>query len=162
VFKKTKPNEIERTWYFVDAKGEVLGRLASEIAKILQGKHRPYYTPHWDMGDYVVIINAKDIAVTGRKEEQKKYYHHSGYPGGLKQETLEESRQRRPTEIINRAVKGMMPKNKLAKQMMKKLFVYVGNEHPHGNKELKNLKTQNLKNQREKSKKKNYRVKFKS
>lgn len=138
--KKTiKPGDVKRTWFLVDAKGKVLGRLATQVAKILQGKHRPYYTPHWDMGDFVVVINAKDVAATGKKEKQKVYYRHSGYPGALRKETLEELRKRRPTEIVRRAVTGMMPKNKLARQMMKKLYVYAGEEHPHQDKELKEL-----------------------
>lgn len=140
MFKKNiKPTEITRSWYLVDARGQVLGRMSTSIAKILQGKHRAYYTPYWDMGDYVVVVNAKDVAVTGKKEKQKIYYRHSGFPGGLKKESLEGLRKRRPTEIIKRAVVGMMPKNRLAKQMMKKLFVYAGSEHPHGDKEFKKL-----------------------
>lgn len=138
--KKTlKPNEIKREWFLVDARGKVLGRLASQIAKILQGKHKAYYTPHWDMGDYVVVTNAKDVAVTGQKEKKKVYYRHSGYPGGLKEERLEELRKRRPEEITHRAVKGMMPKNRLSQVMMKKLYVYAGSEHPYGDKEFKKL-----------------------
>lgn len=137
--RNLKPNEIERTWYLVDAKGKVLGRLSSQIARVLQGKHRPYYTPYWDMGDNIVVVNAKDVAVTGNKEKQKLYYHHSGYPGGLRKQTLAELRKRRPTEILRRAVLGMMPKNKLAREMMKKLFIYAGSEHPHKDKKFKEL-----------------------
>ena len=143
MFKKSvKPEEITRSWYLIDAKGKILGRISSQIAKILQGKHKAYYTPYWDMGDFVVIINAKSIAVTGKKERQKIYYRHTGYPGGLKQETLEQLRKRRPTEIIKRAVAGMMPKNRLARVMMKKLYIYEGSEQPHQNKNLKDFNFQ--------------------
>ena len=146
MFKKNlKPDNITRSWYLIDAKGKILGRLATQIARILQGKHRAYYTPHWDMGDYIVVVNAKNIAVTGKKEKDKIYYRHTGYPGGLKEETLASLRKRRPEEIIRRAVKGMLPRNRLAKQMMKKLFVYAGKEHQYEGKEFKNLKTQNSK-----------------
>ena len=140
MFKKSvKPEEITRSWYLIDAKGKILGRISSQIAKILQGKHKAYYTPYWDMGDFVVVINAKSIAVTGKKEKQKIYYRHSGYPGGLKEETLEQLRKRRPTEIIKRAVAGMMPKNRLARVMMKKLYIYEGSEQPHKDKDFKKL-----------------------
>lgn len=126
-----KPQEIEREWLLTDAEDRTLGRLSSKIAKILQGKHRPYYTPHWDMGDHVVVINAEKINLTGRKEEQKSYYRHSSYPGGLKKETAAKLRERKPEELILRAVKGMLPKNRLAKEMFKKLHVYAGTQHPH-------------------------------
>lgn len=143
MFKKNlKPDDITRSWYLIDAKGKILGRLATRIARILQGKHKAYYVPHWDMGDYIVVVNAKDIAVTGKKEKDKIYYRHTGYPGGLKEETLGSLRKRRPKEILRRAVKGMLPKNRLAKQMMKKLHVYAESKHPHGNKKFKELKTE--------------------
>lgn len=126
-----KPSQIEREWYLVDAQGQILGRLASKIAKVLQGKHRPYYTPHWDMGDYVVVINAAEVWLTGRKEEQKTYFRHSGYPGGLKEENVAKLRERKPEELIRRAVRGMLPKNRLSKEMIKKLYLYAGDQHPH-------------------------------
>lgn len=129
--KVPKPKELKREWFLVDAQDKVLGRLSSVASKILQGKHRPYYTPHWDMGDHLVIINAAKVRLTGRKEEDKIYYRHSGYPGGLKQETAASLRQRRPQELIRRAVRGMLPKNRLARRMIKKLHVYPGSEHPH-------------------------------
>lgn len=129
--KNIKPEEIKRQWYIVDASDHVLGRLATQIARILLGKHQTYYSPQWDMGDYVIVVNAEKVKVTGKKEKGKTYYRHTGYPGGLKQETLAELRKRRPTEIIRRAVKGMLPKNRLARQIIKKLYVYKGTEHPH-------------------------------
>lgn len=127
----TKPSEIERQWYVVDAQGQTLGRLASEIAKVLKGKHKPIYTPHLDTGDYVIVINAEKIHVTGRKMDQKIYYRHSGYPGGLKSITLREQLKRRPTRVIHSAVKGMLPHNRLGRAMMSKLKVYAGDSHPH-------------------------------
>jgi len=126
-----RPGDIDRKWYVVDAEDIVLGRLATEVAKILRGKHRPQYTPHADCGDHVVIINAEKIKVTGRKEAQKVYYRHSGYAGGLKSITLEKQRQQHPERIIEAAVKGMMPKNSLGRSMLKKLKVYAGGDHPH-------------------------------
>lgn len=126
-----RPGDIDRKWYVVDAEDVVLGRLATEVAKILRGKHRPQYTPHADCGDHVVIINAEKIKVTGRKEEQKTYYRHTGYAGGLKSITLEKQRQQHPERIIEAAVKGMMPKNSLGRSMLKKLKVYAGGDHPH-------------------------------
>lgn len=121
----------ERKWYIVDAKGQVLGRLATKIANILRGKHKPNYTPHVDNGDFVVVINADKIKVTGRKLAQKKYYHYSGYPGGLKEITLEKLLQKSPERAIYFAVKGMLPKNRLARKQLKKLKVYAGQAHPH-------------------------------
>jgi large subunit ribosomal protein L13 len=115
----------------VDAEGETLGRLATEIADVLRGKRKPAYTPHVDTGDFVVVVNAEKIHVTGNKLEQKIYYRHSGYPGGLRQRTLAEQLQRRPEEVIRKAVKGMLPKNRLAAAQLKKLKVYAGPEHPH-------------------------------
>ena len=126
-----KPAEVERKWYVIDAEGKTLGRLASEVASILRGKKKPIYTPHVDTGDYVIVINAEKVRVTGKKEEQKIYKSHSGYPGGLKETTLRELRAKKPEEIIRHAVKGMMPKGKLGRQMFKKLKVYAGPEHPH-------------------------------
>lgn len=122
---------IENKWYLVDAKGQVLGRLASQIAKYLRGKHKPEYTPHSDAGDYIVVINADQIKATGNKEEVKKYYRHSGYPGGIKEITLGKLREKNPAQIIELAVKGMLPKNPLGRAMLKKLKVYAGTEHPH-------------------------------
>ena len=126
-----KPQDIERGWFLVDAADQTLGRLSSKLAKILQGKHRPYYTPHWDMGDHVVVINAERVRLTGRKEEQKVYYRHSGYPGGLKQENVAKLREKKPEELIMRGVRGMRPKNRLRKEMRKTLHVMSGAKHPH-------------------------------
>ena len=126
-----KPAEVERKWYVIDAEDKTLGKIASEVASILRGKKKPIYTPHVDTGDYVIVINAEKVRVTGKKEEQKIYKSHSGYPGGLKETTLRELRAKKPEEIIRHAVKGMMPKGKLGIQMFKKLKVYAGPEHPH-------------------------------
>jgi large subunit ribosomal protein L13 len=126
-----KPGEIERRWLVVDAEGQTLGRLATRIADALRGKGKPQFTPHVDTGDFVVVVNAEKIAVTGKKLDEKIYYRHSGYPGGLKQRTLREQLERRPTEVIRIAVKGMLPKNKLAARQLTKLKVYAGPEHPH-------------------------------
>jgi large subunit ribosomal protein L13 len=126
-----RPLEVERQWYVVDAEGQTLGRLATEIARILRGKNKPQYTPHVDTGDFVVVVNAEKVVVTGRKAEQKVYRRHSGYPGGLKTTTYEQMLERRPTEILRRAVKGMMPKTRLARQQLRKLKIYAGPEHPH-------------------------------
>ena len=125
------PATIERKWYVVDAEGKTLGRLASEIAKVLRGKNKPTYTPHIDTGDYVVIINADKIKVTGRKLEQKLYYSHSDYVGGFKSTTLKEMLDKKPEKVVELAVKGMLPKGPLGRQMYKKLHVYTGAEHPH-------------------------------
>ncbi len=122
---------IERKWYVVDAAGATLGRLASEIAKVLRGKNKPIYTPHADTGDYVIVINADKITVTGKKLDQKKYYHHSDYVGGMSETTLREKLDKKPEEVIELAVKGMLPKGPLGSRMYKKLFVYAGAEHPH-------------------------------
>ncbi|VVC76366.1 50S ribosomal protein L13 [Aquicella siphonis] len=122
----------EHKWYVVDASGKVLGRLASQIAKCLRGKHKPEYTPHADAGDYIVVINASQIKVTGKKEQDKVYYRHSGYPGGLKETTFEKLQAKDPAQIIEIAVKGMLPKNPLGRAMLRKLKVYAGAEHPHG------------------------------
>ena len=126
-----KPGEIERRWYVVDAEGRNLGRLATQIADTLRGKTKPQYTPHVDTGDFVVVVNAEKIAVTGKKLDEKVYYRHSGYPGGLKQRTLREQLERRPTEVLRMAVKGMLPKNRLAARQLTKLKIYAGPEHPH-------------------------------
>ncbi len=126
-----KPGEVERRWYVVDAEGQTLGRLATRIADTLRGKDKPQYTPHVDTGDFVVVVNAEKIAVTGKKLDQKLYHRHSGYPGGLKTRTLREQLDRRPTEVIRKAVKGMLPRNRLARQQINKLKIYVGPEHPH-------------------------------
>ena len=126
-----KESGIERKWYLVDAEGKILGRLASRIAQILSGKEKPIYTPHMDVGDFVVVINAEKVKVTGGKEEKKIYYSHSGYPGGLRERTYQEQLDKKPQDIIRKAVRGMLPKSKLGRQMFKKLKVYVGSEHPH-------------------------------
>src|SRR5919198_2973938 len=126
-----KPGEVERRWYVVDADGQTLGRLATRIADTLRGKNKAQYTPHVDTGDFVVVVNAEKVLVTGNKLEQKRYYRHSGYPGGLRSRTLREQLERRPTEVIRKAVKGMLPKNKLAARQITKLKIYAGPEHPH-------------------------------
>jgi large subunit ribosomal protein L13 len=126
-----KPGEIERRWYLVDAEGQTLGRLATQIADTLRGKRKPQYTPHVDTGDFVVVVNAGKIAVTGNKLDDKLYYRHSGYPGGLRSRPLRDELERRPTEVIRKAVKGMLPRNRLARQQLTKLKVYAGPEHPH-------------------------------
>lgn len=126
-----KPADIERSWYIVDAEGQTLGRLASQIAAVLRGKHKPIFTPHVDCGDYVVVINAEKIHVTGQRREKKMYYRHSGYPGGLKEISLANQLERFPTRPVELAVKGMLPKNKLGRKMFKKLKVYAGTDHPH-------------------------------
>lgn len=126
-----KPNEVERKWYVVDAEGKTLGRLASEVAAILRGKHKPTYTPHVDTGDHVIIINAEKIELTGEKLTDKLYYRHSLHPGGLKVRTALEMRTNYPEQMLERAVRGMLPKGRLGRQMFKKLHVYRGSEHPH-------------------------------
>lgn len=125
------PETVERKWYVVDASGQTLGRLTSEIAKILRGKNKPIYTPHIDTGDYVIVVNAEKINVTGKKLEQKIYYHHSDYVGGMKETTLKEMLAKKPEKVIELAVKGMLPKGPLGRSMHKKLFVYAGPEHKH-------------------------------
>ena len=125
------PAPRERDWVLVDASGKTLGRLATRIADALRGKRKPEYTPHIDTGDFVVVVNAEKIAVTGNKRQQKLYYRHSGYPGGLRTRTLEEMLERRPEEVIRLAVKGMLPRNRLGRQQLRKLKVYAGPEHPH-------------------------------
>ena len=127
----TKKEDIEREWYVVDATGQTLGRLATQVAHRLRGKHKPIYSPAVDAGDYVIVVNAEKIHVTGRKLDQKIYYHHSGYPGGLKEITLRNLLQKHPTRVIEHAVRGMLPKNRLGRRMFKKLKIYAGPEHPH-------------------------------
>jgi len=126
-----RESEIDRQWYVVDAADQTLGRLASRVARVLEGKHKPTYAAHLDTGDHVIILNASRIAVTADKRETKKYVRHSGYPGGYKEETLGHLLDRRPEEVIRRAVKGMLPRNRLGVQMLRKLKVYAGPEHPH-------------------------------
>jgi large subunit ribosomal protein L13 len=126
-----KPGEIQRDWLIVDAEGKTLGRLATQIAERLRGKNKPQFAPHVDIGDFVVVVNAEKIAVTGKKLEQKIYYRHSGYPGGLRQRTLKEQLNRQPTEVLRKAVKGMLPRNRLGRQQLTKLKIYAGPEHPH-------------------------------
>ena len=136
-----KPGEITREWYLVDAEGKTLGRLATQIADTLRGKRKPQYTPHVDTGDFVIVVNAEKIHVTGNKLDQKRYYRHSGYPGGLRSRTLREQLDRRPTEVLRVAVKGMLPKNRLARQQITKLKIYAGPEHPHEAQNPKPLET---------------------
>lgn len=126
-----KPAEIERKWYVIDAEGKTLGRLASETAVLLRGKHKPIYTPHIDTGDHVIIINAEKIQLTGKKLKNKKYRSHSNYPGGLKERTALEMRQTRPVKMLEWTIKGMLPHNRLGRQMVKKLHVFAGAEHHH-------------------------------
>ena len=126
-----KAKDIERGWYLVNAEGKTLGRLASEIAKVLRGKHKPIYSPHLDCGDYVIVINADKVRVTGRKLDQKMYYRHSGYPGGLKSISLRNQLQKHPERVLEAAVRGMLPKNRLGRKMMRKLKVYAGDSHRH-------------------------------
>src|SRR2546423_9473791 len=126
------PGEVSRDWYVVDAEGQTLGRLATRLADTLRGKGKPAYTPHVDTGDFVIVVNAEKIRVTGNKLDQKRYYRHSGYPGGLRSRTLREQLDRRPEEVLRKAVKGMLPKNRLARQQITKLKIYAGPEHPHG------------------------------
>ena len=133
------PKDIRRDWYLVDAQGKTLGRLASEIAHRLRGKHKPEFTPHMDTGDYIVVINARDIRVTGRKITNKIYYHHSGYPGGIKSVTLGKLLQTKPEQVIEQAVKGMLPKGPLGRAMFRKLHVYAGTEHKHSAQQPKTL-----------------------
>ena len=126
-----RKSDIKREWYVVDAQGKILGRLASEIAKILRGKHKPIYVPHLDCGDHVIVVNAEKVRVTGKKLDQKFYYRHSGYPGGLKSISLRDQLQKHPTRVLEAAVRGMLPKNRLGRAMIKKLKVYAGGSHPH-------------------------------
>lgn len=130
----TKASDIKREWYKVDVKNKVLGRVAGDIAHILMGKNNPHFVRNLDCGNYVVVVNAKEVKVTGKKEDNKNYYRHSGYPGGFKKETLRELRSRKPEEIIRHAVKGMLPQNKLRDRMLKRLFVSAGEEHKYADK----------------------------
>lgn len=129
--RSLKKSEIQKSWWIVDARGAVLGRLASEVAQILRGKHKVDFTPHLDMGDCVVVVNAEKIEVTGNKEKDKKYFSHTGYPGGGKEKSLEDLRQSKPEAIIQKAVKGMLPHNKLGRSILAHLKIYAGSEHPH-------------------------------
>jgi large subunit ribosomal protein L13 len=126
-----KAGEVQRNWYVIDAQDKILGRMAAEIARRLRGKHKPEFAPHIDTGDFIVVVNAKKVKVTGQKLEKKKYYRHTGYPGGLKETTLARMMESKPEEVIRHAVKGMLPKNRLGRAMLKKLKVYAGPDHPH-------------------------------
>ncbi len=126
-----KKEEVVRDWYVIDAEGQTLGRLATKIATVLRGKNKPTYTPHIDCGDFVIILNAEKVELTGNKLDKKIYYNHSGYTGGLRERTARTMRDKYPVEMVERAIKGMLPKNRLGRQMYKKLFVYAGSEHPH-------------------------------
>lgn len=134
-----KPDEIAREWYVIDGENQIVGRLASQIATILRGKHRPYFTPHVDCGDYVIVVNADKVRFTGKKETTKEYFSHTGYPGGVKTRTPGEMRARKPEFIVRNAVKGMLPKGRLGRQMLAKLKVYAGATHPHGAQQPKDL-----------------------
>jgi large subunit ribosomal protein L13 len=127
----TKPEDIKREWFVIDATGMTLGRLATQIATVLKGKHKPIYSPHMDTGDFVIVVNAHKVRVTGRKLDQKFYYRHSGYPGGLKEISLRDQLDRHPDRVIRFAVRGMLPKNRLGRQMIKKLKIYATPGHPH-------------------------------
>ena len=126
-----KPNEVQQDWLLVDAEGQTLGRLATQIAHRLRGKHKPVFTPHVDTGDFIVVINAEKVKLTGKKIEDKKYYRHTGYPGGIRETTAEKMLETKPTDILTIAVRGMLPKNRLGRKMLTKLKVYTGNAHPH-------------------------------
>jgi large subunit ribosomal protein L13 len=126
-----RPRAVERKWHLIDAEGQTLGRLATEISRLLRGKNKPQYTPHIDTGDFVVVVNADKVVVTGKKAEQKVYYRHTGYPGGLRETSYEVMLERKPTEILRKAVKGMMPRTRLGRQQFRKLKIYAGPEHPH-------------------------------
>lgn len=134
-----KPSEVRREWFVVDAQGKVLGRLASRIAALLRGKHKPTFTPHVDGGDFVVVVNAEKVRLTGRKREEKVYYWHSGYPGGIKSATAGQMLERKPEWVLQKAVQRMLPKNPLGRRMLKKLKVYRGPEHPHAAQQPKPL-----------------------
>jgi large subunit ribosomal protein L13 len=125
------PATRERNWLVIDATGQTLGRLATQIADLLRGKRKPEYTPHCDVGDFVIVVNAEKVAFTGRKLEQKRYYRHSGYPGGLRSRTLGQQLERRPEEVLRRAVKGMLPRTRLGRAQLRKLRIYAGPDHPH-------------------------------
>ena len=135
------PANRERNWLVVDATDKTLGRLATQIADTLRGKHKPEFTPHCDVGDFVIVVNAEKIAVTGKKRQEKLYYRHSGYPGGLRSRTLDEMLARRPEEVIRLAVKGMLPRNRIARAQLRKLKVYAGPEHPHAAQQPETMET---------------------
>ena len=126
-----RPDDIDRSWWVVDASGLPLGRIASEVAHVLRGKHKPTFAPHMDMGDYVVVVNASEVAVTGAKSTGKQYFSHSGYPGGISEQSFTQLLEKHPGRVIEKAVRGMLPKNRLGRKMFKKLKVYAGSEHPH-------------------------------
>lgn len=130
--KSARTGDVDRRWYVVDAEGQNLGRLASVIAEVLRGKRSPFFTPHADCGDFVIVVNAREIAVTGNKLDEKLYWRHSGYPGGIRKRTLREQLERRPEEVIRMAVRGMLPRNSLGRKQLLKMKVYAGPEHPHG------------------------------
>lgn len=134
-----KQGEVAREWFVVDAEEKILGRLATQIATRLRGKHKPEFAPHVDTGDFVVVVNAEKIRVTGAKLDQKKYYHHTGYPGGIREISLKDLLATKPEEVIRKAVRGMLPKNRLGRAMLKKLKIYAGTEHPHGAQNPKQL-----------------------
>jgi large subunit ribosomal protein L13 len=127
-----RPADIDRSWWLVDAAGLPLGRVASEVARILRGKHKPKFAPHMDMGDFVVVVNAEQVAVTGAKEDDKSYFRHSGYPGGISQRSFRELLDTHPERVVEKAVRGMLPRNRLGRAMGRKLRVYAGPDHPHG------------------------------
>ena len=139
-----KQEEIQYDWYVIDAEGKTLGRLASHIAHRLTGKHKPTFTPQVDTGDFIVVINAEKVRLTGKKLENKKYYHYSGYPGGLRVQKAEELLKKKPTEVLHHAVKGMLPKNRLGRKMLKKLKIYSGNNHPHQAQQPSNLELKGI------------------
>jgi large subunit ribosomal protein L13 len=128
---QAKKEELEHQWYLVNADGKILGRLATKLADLLRGKNKPTYTPHLDTGDFVVVVNARKVTLTGKKMKDKIYYHHTGYPGGIKEMSAEKLLAKKPTEMIRMAVKGMLPKNSLGRQVLRKLKVYAGPDHPH-------------------------------
>ena len=134
-----RQQDVAHDWYVIDAEGQTLGRLASEIAKCLRGKHKSNYTPHVDTGDYIIVVNAEKIFVSGSKETKKIYYRHSGYPGGIKSASIKEVRETKPTELLERAVKGMLPSNPLGRSVFRKLKVYAGDTHPHGAQQPKEM-----------------------
>jgi large subunit ribosomal protein L13 len=139
ITQSAREQDVQRDWYVVDAQGQTLGRLATQVATILRGKNKPSYTPHVDCGDYVVVVNAEKIHVTGQKMTQKKYYRHSGYPGGLKEVTLRDQLDKFPNRVVETAVRGMLPHNRLGRRMFKKLKVYAGPNHPHEAQQPKTL-----------------------
>lgn len=147
--KNVKPKDIIRNWYLINAENQVLGRISSKSASHLMGKNKSYYTPYLDTGDYVVVINADKVKLSGKKENQKKYYRHSGYPGGLHVKTASQIRKINPEFLIRHSIKGMLPKTTLGKQMLNKLFVYAGEKHPHGDKLKKPATTETTENKRE-------------